>query len=459
MAFVLKNELYFIEVNVMRNTNTKRTTLSSLILAATTLFMTSCGLDKLGDDFDVNQQAQIDYSDYVEIISAGFQIQSEDQQGFGLVAQALDCDQLSVRSYNSDTGFNDTYPNPYTSGNANVLDLGNIAGGSINIVKGDTIDIRLEKVRCATGIAGSDEIYMHPDILRDQGGGNMVEKDAGSNENQKDHSSALPAAGSLGNDYVVQMKMTGADGKIIKFKYTDTCATGCTDDDISLSFSASGFVIGDTVTAAAATYGSTVSFSFGGFPAPEYTHKAIKYQSTDQANGWLKFNVAFECSVATNGNPAEANSKRVHPTQAHDVTGDRDPQCAGTSHIGKKVVWINKGDGGWNDDSVAITEEQAIAAVEANESKAHTVVAGDLVPGGKKPIGGQAESRTVNPADSTMIDYQFANDKDGFAVPNIQTADSFYSSGLKKYICVYVKEDGTDRKGINCTLIDFNAFP
>jgi hypothetical protein len=333
-----------------------------------------------------------------------------------------------------------------------VIVLANKAGGSLNVVKGDRIDIRLEKIRCATGAAGANEIYFHPDILKDAGGANMVEKTTV----EKGQAPALPAANSLNNTYSVTMQMAGVAGKTITFKYSQTCAElgGCTTDNVNLTFSASGFKVGADANTAVATYGSTVNFTVGGVPAPEYTFKGIKHKSTDGTLGWIKFAVAFECTLVDATAAGASTSGRVNPTSAELLEGGppRDPQCAGTSHIGKKVVWINHNDGGWSDVNIPITEAQAIAAINANAGKAITVAAADLVQGGQSPQG-----RPVSPADTTGIVETLTADKDGFAVNDVQTADSFYSSGLKKNLCVYA-ESGAD-KGINCTLIEFNAFP
>jgi hypothetical protein len=376
----------------------------SVIGSSAFVLLTSCGLD-LDSIINKNSAAgteQDPYANY-EFVDVGVSVSATNiEDGFGLTA--MSCDVL-IDGADSKSGYNPTGYNSETDGD-----------DRIKVVKGDLLKLKLKQLKCSGIVykpdfivAGSDPVAYH--------GTNFTTWATG--------------------DTAV---FTTSDGALkLNVKYISSCVadSGC-GADFTLQLEASGFTLenyNNNTALDSTTYETSVGYIIAGAAAPAVSLKALAHRGFNNDYGRIKYSLAFECNsniVVTTGNPGA-----TPPTQDAAT-------CAGININKFQVVLIDEANG-WTTP----TSSQIDAAITAATTPPGPTKQTLIPVGFPNKVGLNGDLGALSP----NLGLSGTLAKGGFAVDNIETANSGYTKNIK-YACVKFL-DGQD-KSYTCSKITFS---
>ncbi len=363
----------------------------SVIGSSAFVLLTSCGLDLNKNSAAGTEQDP--YANY-EFVDVGVSVSATNiEDGFGLTA--MSCDVL-IDGADSKSGYNPTDYNSENDGD-----------DKIKVVKGDLLKLKLKQLKCS-GMVYRPDFQPH--------GTNFTNWAT--------------------NDTAV---FTTSDGALkLKVKYLTSCvaAPGC-DANFTLQLEADGFGLENYNNDAqldSATYETSVGYSIAGAAAPAVSLKALARGGFNNVYGRIIYSLAFECNsgiVVTTGN-SEASPPTVDAAT-----------CAGINIDKFKVVLIDKLDAWTTPTSSDIDAAIAYATTPSAATKQTLSPVGFT---NAVAVNGSLATVFGLPAGTTLA-------KGGFAVDNIETANSGYTKNIK-YACVKF-EEGED-KSYTCSKITFS---
>jgi hypothetical protein len=350
------------------------------------VFLTSCGLD-LDNILNPKESNAVDKEEF-EFIDLGLnvdtsQVNLENEQ-FGL--SAISCTTIRLKGENSAAGYN--------------IPEADFTSGSVRIVKGDKIQLKITSVTCGGviyNLTNAGAVNFTTWVTGDEG------------------------------------TLAAGNGAKMTFTYGSNCYDndGCNNLGEPLQLTAIGFTLGTAQTADAATYENAINLSFNGSVAPPFTFHGFAHRGFDVATGRIKFSQAWACSSPI------ADLDGAGPGTAFG--------CGGTNFDMFKVIWVNDpASGGTPTAAQMRTAIVAVHPFHNTENKQGSL----QVNQSKKVPAGATSPHGIGTA--------IANG--GVSVDEVLTGNNAYGATIK-YACIFEGPDqGQGPEGMTCVKVTFTGI-